>query len=238
MRTVKSAVHKASTRQCDGVWTSPAGTPLMIIERIQQKLIMRVHWIDVNSAGDAEAEESGHLVVRSRLWHTASSWLGRQNIQQGRTGDQAMITALSARSRSSASTLPSMITVSSGSGSDRTDGRVMIKMDPPLLKGKAGRQPPLVGTGPGTEIDDLQDAGQTAGVDQIVDQLGEEGARPWRRGRRCRRPRGRQASLGRRWLQRAIQVRQHRLCRLLPSGAAYLAERAPPAAMSAAASVR
>ena len=52
----------------------------------------------------------------------------------------------------------------------------MIKMDPALLKGKARRQPPLVGTGPGTEIDDLQDAAETAAIDQIVDQLWEEGA--------------------------------------------------------------
>jgi hypothetical protein len=49
-------------------------------------------------------------------------------------------------------------------------------MEPPLPKGKAGREPPLVGSGPGTEIDDLQDAGQTAAVGQVVDQLGEEGA--------------------------------------------------------------
>ena len=48
--------------------------------------------------------------------------------------------------------------VGSGSGSDPADGRIMIKMDPALLKGQAWRQPPLVGTRPGTEIDDLQDA--------------------------------------------------------------------------------
>ncbi len=49
-------------------------------------------------------------------------------------------------------------------------------MDPALLKGQAWRQPPLVGAGPGTKIDDLQDATETAGIDQIVDQLWEEGA--------------------------------------------------------------
>jgi len=50
-------------------------------------------------------------------------------------------------------------------------------MDPALLEGKAGRHPPLVSTGPGTEIDDLQDAtSETTGVSQIIDQLGEEGA--------------------------------------------------------------
>jgi hypothetical protein len=42
----------------------------------------------------------------------------------------------------------------------------MIKMNPALLKGKAGRQPPLVGSGSGTEIDDLQDAtSETTGAD-------------------------------------------------------------------------
>ena len=51
----------------------------------------------------------------------------------------------------------------------------MIKMDPALLERKARRQPPLVGAGSGTEIDDLQDA--TSGTTgQIIDQLGEEGA--------------------------------------------------------------
>ena len=53
----------------------------------------------------------------------------------------------------------------------------MIKMDPALLKRKARRQPPLVGAGPGTEIDDLQDAtSETTGVNQIIDQLGKEAA--------------------------------------------------------------
>ena len=53
----------------------------------------------------------------------------------------------------------------------------MIKMDPALLEGKAWRQPSLVGTGPGSEIDDLQNTtSETTGVNQISDQLGEEGA--------------------------------------------------------------
>jgi hypothetical protein len=53
----------------------------------------------------------------------------------------------------------------------------MIKVDPPLLERKARRQPPLVGSGSGTEIDDLQDpTSETTGVNQIIDQLGEEGA--------------------------------------------------------------
>jgi hypothetical protein len=49
----------------------------------------------------------------------------------------------------------------------------MIQMDPALPEGKAGRQPPLVGTGPGSEIDDLQNGtSETTGVNQISDQLG------------------------------------------------------------------
>jgi hypothetical protein len=53
----------------------------------------------------------------------------------------------------------------------------MIKMDPALLEGKTGRQPPLVGTCPGSEIDDLQNAtSEPTGVSQISDQFGEEGA--------------------------------------------------------------
>jgi hypothetical protein len=47
--------------QCDGLWTSP-GASLMIIERIQQSLIMRVHWTDAQYPRDAETEVSGHLI--------------------------------------------------------------------------------------------------------------------------------------------------------------------------------
>jgi len=50
----------------------------------------------------------------------------------------------------------------------------MIKMDPALLKGQARGQPLLVGSSPGAEIDDLQDAVDRADPDQIVDQVGEE----------------------------------------------------------------
>lgn len=52
----------------------------------------------------------------------------------------------------------------------------MIKMDPALWKGQAGRQPPLIGPSPGAEIDDLQDPVDATDLDQIIDQLGEEGA--------------------------------------------------------------
>ncbi len=49
-------------------------------------------------------------------------------------------------------------------------------MDPALHERKARGQPALVGTRPGTEVDDLQDAAETTAVDQVVDQLGEEAA--------------------------------------------------------------
>ena len=47
-------------------------------------------------------------------------------------------------------------------------------MDPTLHKRQARRQPALVGTRPGAEVDDLQDATDATGIDQIADQLGEE----------------------------------------------------------------
>jgi hypothetical protein len=53
----------------------------MIIERIEQKLIMRVHRTNSLSAGDAEAEESWHLVVDHSSAHGVEM-TGRQNIQQ------------------------------------------------------------------------------------------------------------------------------------------------------------
>ena len=52
----------------------------------------------------------------------------------------------------------------------------MIEMDPALDELQAGRQPALVGTRPGTEVDDLQGAAATAVLGQVVDQLGEEAA--------------------------------------------------------------
>ncbi len=53
----------------------------MIIERIEQTLIMRVHRIDALGAGDAEAEKSGHLVVDHRSTYRVEV-TGGQNIQQ------------------------------------------------------------------------------------------------------------------------------------------------------------
>jgi hypothetical protein len=51
----------------------------MIIERIEQKLIMRVHRTHTLSAGDAEAEESWHLVVDQSAAYGVEV-TGRQNI--------------------------------------------------------------------------------------------------------------------------------------------------------------
>jgi hypothetical protein len=50
----------------------------------------------------------------------------------------------------------------------------MIKMDPALSRRQAGRQPALIGTGPGTKINDLQVRFAIAGVGQIVDQFREQ----------------------------------------------------------------
>jgi hypothetical protein len=148
----------------------------MIIERIQQTLIMRVRRTNTLGTGDAETEENRHVVVDQGSAYSVEV-PGRQNIQQGRAGDQAMI---SGAVREEA--LKCLDTAVDDHRVLRqrqrsTDGRVMIKMDPALLKGKARRQPPLVGSGSGTEIDDLQDTtSETTGVNKIIDQLGEEGA--------------------------------------------------------------
>ncbi len=78
--------------QCDGLWTSPAGASLMTIERSQQSFIIRVHWIDAQYPRDAETEVSGHLIFDQGLAYSIE--LARcQNIQQGRAGDQTMITS-------------------------------------------------------------------------------------------------------------------------------------------------
>jgi hypothetical protein len=63
----------------------------MIIERIQQTLIIRVHRTNTLGTGDAEAEESWHLVVDHGSAHSVEV-TGRQYIQQSGAGDQAMIT--------------------------------------------------------------------------------------------------------------------------------------------------
>jgi hypothetical protein len=63
----------------------------MIIERIEQTLIMRVHRTNALAAGDAEAEKSRHLVVDHSSAYSAEV-TGRQDIQQRRAGDHAMIT--------------------------------------------------------------------------------------------------------------------------------------------------
>ena len=77
--------------QCDRLWTRLTGAPLMIIERIQQSLIMRVQRTDAQGPRDAETEESRHLILDQRLAYSIEL-THRQNIQQGGAGDQAMIT--------------------------------------------------------------------------------------------------------------------------------------------------
>ena len=111
-------------------------------------------------------------------------------------------------------------------------------MDPALLKGQARRQPALVGTGPGTEIDDLQDAAVTTGVDQIVDQLGEEAADGGGAGRGVGGGAGGKPGRVDGDVLQAIQVGRLPPLPSAATRAGYLAGRAPPAAKSAAASVR
>jgi hypothetical protein len=65
----------------------------MIIERVQQTLIIRVQRTNTLGTGDAEAEEGWHLVVDHGSAHSVEV-TGRENIQQGRAGDQAMITGV------------------------------------------------------------------------------------------------------------------------------------------------
>jgi hypothetical protein len=67
-------------RERDGVRTSPAGTPLMIIERSEQQLIMGVHRTNALSAGDAETKKRRHLVVDHSSAHGVKV-IGRQNVQ-------------------------------------------------------------------------------------------------------------------------------------------------------------
>jgi hypothetical protein len=67
----------------------------MIIEGIQQSLIMRIHRTDAQGSGDAETEESGHLIFDQRLAYSIEL-THRQNIQQGGAGDHAMITSTTA----------------------------------------------------------------------------------------------------------------------------------------------
>ncbi len=71
----------------------------MIIERIQQSLIMRVHWTDAQYPRDAETEVSGHLIFDQGLAYSVEL-TRRQNIQQGRAGDQAMITGTASQETS------------------------------------------------------------------------------------------------------------------------------------------
>ena len=51
---------------------------------------MRVNWTDALGPSNAEAEESGHLVVDHGFAHGVEL-SHRQHIQQGRAGDKTMI---------------------------------------------------------------------------------------------------------------------------------------------------
>ena len=147
----------------------------MIIERILQKLITRVRWGEAQGSGHGEAEERGHLVVDHSPTNRVELIHG-QNVQQGRTGDKALISAAAGQD------LPERFDACiddhrvSRERQPSADHRIMIKMDPALLEGKARCQPSLVRTCSRSKIDDLENTRAISGFDQIVDQLGEEAA--------------------------------------------------------------
>jgi hypothetical protein len=148
----------------------------MIIERIEEQLIVRVCWTYVQRTGDRKAEKSRHLV----LDHGAAQGVdlvGGQDIEQSRAGDKAPIVSAVGQEppepRLHAAIDDHRVV---GQRQRSADCRIMIKMDPALHEREARRQPALVGTRPGAEVDDLQDAAETTVVDQVVDQLGEEAA--------------------------------------------------------------
>jgi hypothetical protein len=148
----------------------------MIIEGIEKQLIVRVRRVYGQSASDREAEKCRHVVLDHGAAYRVDL-VGGQNIEQGRTGDKGPI-APAVGQQPPKSRLDAAIddhrVVRQRQRS--ADGWIMIKMHPTLYEGKAGCQPALVGARPGTEIDDLQDAPEATGVDQIVDQFGEEAA--------------------------------------------------------------
>jgi hypothetical protein len=78
----ESARAQGVDNQCGGSWTSPAGTPLMIIERILQTLIMRIRWGEAQGSGNGEAEERGQLVVDHGPAYSVELING-QDVQQG-----------------------------------------------------------------------------------------------------------------------------------------------------------
>jgi hypothetical protein len=59
----ESACAQGVDSECGGMWTSPAGAPLMIIEGIEQTLITRVNWGETEGSGNGKAEKSRHLIV-------------------------------------------------------------------------------------------------------------------------------------------------------------------------------
>jgi hypothetical protein len=161
--------------QCGGMWTSPLGPPLMIIECLEQTLITRVHWGETQGSGDGKAEKSGHLIVDHCSTHCVDL-SRRQYIQQGRASDKALIAVAAGQEPSERLDAAVDDHCVSRQRHPTADRRIMIKMDPALSRGKAWCQPSLVGTCPRTKINDLECIPAINGFDQIVDQLGEERA--------------------------------------------------------------
>ncbi len=62
----------------------------MIIECIEEQLVVRIGWADVQGAGDGKAEKRRHLVLNHGAAYSVDL-VGGQNIEQGRAGDKVPI---------------------------------------------------------------------------------------------------------------------------------------------------
>ena len=153
-----------------------AGASLMIIEGQEQPLVVGVRRANSQRTGDRKAEKSRHSILDRGAAH-GPDLVGGQHIEQGRAGDEVPIAAAVGQEP------PERLLHAAvddhrvlGQRQRSADRRIMIEMDPALDELQAGRQPALVGTRSGTEVDDLQGAAATAVLGQVVDQLGDEAA--------------------------------------------------------------
>ena len=157
-----------------GLRTGAAGTPLMIIERIQQRLIIWMGRHYPERPGDCQAEQRGHPVVDYRAAHCLElrHW---QHVKQRGTGHE-LPTSIAA-SEQPRECLHAVINDHRvvGQWQRSTDDRIVIKMNPALSKRQLRRQPSLIGTGSGTKINDLQSVLVITGHGQVVDQIGHQG---------------------------------------------------------------
>ena len=157
-----------------GLRPGTAGTSLMIIERIEQRLIIWMGRQYSERPGDCQAKQRGHPVVdhratdRVELPHC-------QHVKERGTGHQ-LPTSIAAGEQSR-ECLDAVIDDHRvvGQRQRSTDHRIVIKMDPALSKRQLWRQPALVGAGSGTKINDLQSVLVITGHGQIIDQISHQG---------------------------------------------------------------